>query len=47
MNNVVFLMDSYERDEGTYPRTSEVFLQGAALQTELGWAPSSPDQSTY
>ncbi|MFT6520072.1 MAG: type IV pilus assembly protein PilE [Candidatus Azotimanducaceae bacterium] len=47
MNNIVFLMDSYERDEGGYPQTAGVFLQDAALLTELGWAPSSSDQSTY
>jgi hypothetical protein len=47
MNNIVFLMDSYERDEGTYPQTGGVFLEDDALLTELGWAPSASDQSTY
>jgi type IV pilus assembly protein PilE len=47
VNNIVFLMGSYERDEGTYPQTGGVFLEDDALLTELGWAPSSSDQSTY
>jgi type IV pilus assembly protein PilA len=50
IRNIVFLMDGYARDEGSYPREPldpTTYLQGDALLAELRWAKSANDSVSY
>jgi len=48
IQSIEFMMDSYERDEGDYPRAADAsYRVGADLLSFIGWAPSASDQSTY